>query len=104
MSKLTVIIMLVAALRSCDKTDFENPQPEGVKSATVVPAEMKGRYVGVEDSSQLVASNLSLIVRRNDRHSMHISQVDSAYRPKIKSDTSFYDKNVFLRLHRSGDS
>jgi hypothetical protein len=105
MSKLAILIItLAAAARSCDKADFEKPQPDGVKNLTAMPVELKGKYFGAEDSAQMVVDDRSILVHRSDRHSMHVSQVDSVDRPKLRKDTSFYDKGVFLRLRLTGDS
>lgn len=105
MSKLAILILTIAAAtRSCDKADFEKPQPDGVKNLTAMPAELKGKYLGMEDSALMVVDDRSILVHRTDRHSMHISQVDSVDRPKLRKDTSFYDKNVFLHLRLTGDS
>ncbi len=102
--KFAIIMLAAAAVRSCDKADFEKPQPDGVKNLTTIPAALKGKYVGEEDSSQMVVDDRGILVHRTDRHSMHINQVDSADRAKLRKDTSFYDKNVFLRVKLSGDS
>ena len=105
MTKLAILILvLAAAARSCDKADFEKPQPDGVKNLVAMPLELKGKYLNVEDSGQMIVDDRSILVHRSDRHSMHISQVDSVDRPKLRKDTTFYDKNVFLRLRLTGDS
>jgi hypothetical protein len=105
MIKVAVLILTIAAAaRSCDKADFEKPQPDGTKNLTAMPAELKGKYLGEEDSAQMVVDDRGILVHRSDRHSMHISQVDSADRPKLRRDTSFYEKDVFLRLRLTDDS
>jgi hypothetical protein len=102
--KLAIILLAGAMARSCDKADFEKPQPDGTKNLTAIPADLKGKYLGEADSAQMAVDDRGILVHRTDRHSMHISQVDSVDRPKLRKDTSFYDDNVFLRLRLSGDS
>ncbi|CAN5486417.1 hypothetical protein BH10BAC4_BH10BAC4_21930 [soil metagenome] len=104
-TKIVVLLFTTLAVaKSCDKADFETPQPTGAKNLTNVPTKLHGKYVSLEDSSVLRINDRSIIRDKTANYTMHRSELDEKERLKVKHDTTFYEDNMHISLRLFGDS
>jgi hypothetical protein len=103
-TKILFLFTTLAVAKSCDKADFETPQPAGVKNLTTVPTKLHGKYVSLEDSSVLRINERTIVRDKTENYTIHKSELDEKEKLKVKHDTAFYEDNMHISLKLFGDS
>jgi hypothetical protein len=103
-SKLLTVLIILTYAKSCNRADFERPQPDDTKNLTLIPSKLHGKYISLTDSSILYITNKSIIVHKTEIHSMHKNELDSIESKNITRDTIFHEDNTIFDVKIFGDS
>src|SRR5210317_1030893 len=103
-SKLLTILIVLTYVKSCNKANFERPQPNDTKNITQIPSKLHGIYTSITDSSSLHITDKSIIRNKIEIYSIHKNELDSIESKLFTKDTIFQEDNIAFDVKIFGDS